>query len=184
MPRKVGDDVRYSDGPATEREIHIAAEPSRVWSVVGDIGEMSKGSPELMRTEWLDGATGPAVGARYIGHNEHPVAGRGRTLAHITECEPERLLTWAVLDVDGRFGDPAEAPEKRMATWSFRLTPVDGGTLLRQSTVLGPGPSGVTRAIARRPDKEQSMIDHRLRELGEGMEATLKSIKETAEKAE
>ncbi|WP_448318113.1 SRPBCC family protein [Streptomyces sp. CO7] len=176
--------MRYSDGPATEREIHIAAEPARVWAVVADIEEMSKGSPELKRTEWLDGATGPAVGARYIGHNEHPIAGAGRTLAHITEFEPERRLTWAVLDVDGRFGDPAQALEKRMATWSFSLTPVDGGTLLRESTVIGPGPSGVTRVIAKMPEKEEAVIDYRLREMGEGMEATLRAVKETAEKAE
>ncbi|MEU3556221.1 SRPBCC family protein [Streptomyces fragilis] len=176
--------MRYSDGPATEREIRIAAEPARVWAVVTDIEEMSKGSPELKRTEWLDGASGPAVGARYIGHNEHPIAGKGRTLAHITEFEPGRRLTWAVLDVDGRFGDPAEALDKRMATWSFSLTPVDGGTLLRQSTVLGPGPSGLTRVIAKMPDKEEYVVDYRLRELGEGMEATLAAVKETAEKAE
>ncbi|MER5476167.1 SRPBCC family protein [Streptomyces sp. NPDC002734] len=176
--------MRYSDGPATEREIHIAADPARVWAVVADIEEMSKGSPELKRTEWLDGATGPAVGARYIGHNEHPIAGKGRTLAHITEFEPERRLTWAVLDVDGRFGDPAQALEKRMATWSFALTPVDGGTLLRESTVIGPGPSGVTRVIAKMPEKEEAVIAYRLREMGEGMEATLRAVKETAEKAE
>ncbi|MFE5208537.1 SRPBCC family protein [Streptomyces sp. NPDC056600] len=176
--------MRYSDGPATEREIHIAAEPARVWAVVSDIEEMSKGSPELKRTEWLDGATGPALGARYIGHNEHPIAGKGRTMAHITEFEPGRRLTWAVLDVDGRFGDPAEALEKRMATWSFGLTPVEGGTLLRESTVIGPGPSGLTRVIAKMPEKEEAVIAYRLREMGEGMDATLRAVKETAEKAE
>ncbi|MET8577873.1 SRPBCC family protein [Streptomyces sp. NPDC005012] len=175
--------MRYSDGPATEREIFIAAEPGRVWAVVGDLEEMAKGSPELRRTEWLDGATGPAPGARYVGHNEHPVVGKGRTLAHITECEPERRLTWAVLDVDGRFGDPSEEPERPMATWSFSLTPVDGGTLLRQSARIGPGPSGLTAVIARMPDKEEYVIDYRLRELGEGMEATLRTVKETAERA-
>jgi hypothetical protein len=175
--------MRYSDGPSTEREVFVAAEPARVWAVLSDIEEMSKGSPELMRTEWLDGATGPAVGARYVGHNEHPLAGKGRTLAHITEFEPERLLTWAVLDVDGRFGEPAEALDRRMATWSFSLTPVDGGTLIRQSATIGPGPSGVTAVIARMPDKEKAVIDYRLREIGAGMEATLRAVKETVEQA-
>ncbi|WP_218957065.1 SRPBCC family protein [Streptomyces sp. UH6] len=179
----MGDDVRYSDRPSTEREVFVAAEPARVWAAVCDVEELAKGSPELMRTEWLDGATGPALGARYVGHNEHPVAGKGRTLAHITEFEPERLLTWAVLDVDGRFGEPAEALERRMATWSFRLTPADGGTLLHQSTVIGPGPSGLTAVIARMPEKEEAVIAYRLREMGEGMDATLKAVKEAAEKA-
>ncbi|MEU9580409.1 SRPBCC family protein [Streptomyces chilikensis] len=175
--------MRYSDGPSTEREVIVAAGPARVWAVISDVEELAKGSPELMRTEWLDGATGPSLGARYLGHNEHPLAGKGRTLAHITEFEPERRLTWAVLDVDGRFGDPAEALERRMATWSFSLTPVEGGTLLRQSAVLGPGPSGLTAVIARMPDKEESVIAYRLRELGEGMDATLGAVKEAAEKA-
>jgi hypothetical protein len=167
----------------TDRETFVASEPARVWEVICDVEELAKGSPELMRTEWLDGATGPALGARYLGHNEHPVAGKGRTLAHITECEPERRLTWAVLDVDGRFGDPAEALERRMATWSFDLTPVEGGTLLRQSTVIGPGPSGLTAVIARMPDKEEAVIAYRLRELGEGMDATLAAVRKAAEKA-
>jgi hypothetical protein len=33
------------------------------------------------------------------------------------------------------------------------------------------------------PDKEKAVIDYRLREIGAGMEATLRAVKETVEQA-
>ena len=36
--------------------------------VVGDITKVGEYSPEVIEAEWIDGATGPEVGARYRGH--------------------------------------------------------------------------------------------------------------------
>ncbi|PZH17356.1 SRPBCC family protein [Streptomyces sp. NTH33] len=175
--------MRYADQPSTHREVHIAAEPSRVWEVVTDVEAMAGWSPELVSVEWQDGADGPAPGARYFGHNRNPVVGEWRTLSHITEATPERTLTWCVLDPDGRYGKASEDPADRMATWSFALTPApEGGTVLRQSVTVGPGRSGLNAYIDRAPDQEEAIIDYRLNELGKGMDATLTGIKETAER--
>src|ERR1035437_2316086 len=48
--------------------IHMAASPERVWMLVSDITNTGKFSPETFEAEWLDGATGSAVGARVGGH--------------------------------------------------------------------------------------------------------------------
>ena len=61
----------------------IDAAPQQVWDVASDIHQMAESSPELQRVEWTDGATGPGLGARFIGHNEHPAYRCGATPAWI-----------------------------------------------------------------------------------------------------
>ena len=43
--------------------VHMAAPPERVWDLVSDITKIGSYSPETFEAEWLEGATGPAVGA-------------------------------------------------------------------------------------------------------------------------
>ncbi|MEV7106006.1 SRPBCC family protein [Streptomyces atroolivaceus] len=174
--------MRYAEGPSTHREVRISAGPARVWEVLTDVEAMAEWSPELMGVEWQDGATSPAAGARYIGRNEHHLNGDWRTIAQFTEFEPGEVLTWCVLDMDGRYGKPAEEPEDRMATWSFTLTPYADGVVLRQSVTVGPGRSGLNAYIERTPEAEAAIIAYRFDELGKGMEATLKGIKDAAER--
>src|SRR5271166_4256812 len=53
------------DGEVT---VHMAAPPMKVWELVSDVRNVGEFSPETFEAEWLDGATGPAVGARFRGH--------------------------------------------------------------------------------------------------------------------
>ncbi|MET8569490.1 SRPBCC family protein [Streptomyces sp. NPDC004783] len=174
--------MRYADAPATRCEVFVAAAAALVWEIVTDIEAPAHFSPELRRTEWLDGAVAPAPGARFAGHNQHPVLGTWRTVSQITELDPERAFAWCVLDADGRFGTAAPDPAEPMATWRFALAPQAGGTLLRQTVRIGPGRSGLSAAIDRMPEKEEHLVAHRLRELREGMHATLNGIKAAAER--
>ena len=48
--------------------LHIDSPPDKIWRLVSDITKMGEYSPEVIEAEWIDGATGPAVGARYRGH--------------------------------------------------------------------------------------------------------------------
>ena len=52
-----------------QQSIEISATPERVYGVVSDLTRMGELSPECRRVEWLDGATGPTPGARFVGHN-------------------------------------------------------------------------------------------------------------------
>jgi len=63
--------VRFAEEPRVGCDVHIEAEPSRVWGLVTDMGPPARLSPELQRVQWLDGAEGPAIGARFAGYNHH-----------------------------------------------------------------------------------------------------------------
>jgi hypothetical protein len=162
--------VRYADGPTVEVETHVEAAPEAVWPVVTDIGLPARFSAELQSTSWLDGATGPAPGARFRGRSRHPAIGEWETTCRVLACEPHRVFAWAV-----------EGPTGTAATWRFELEPDPSGTRLRQCAQLGPGPSGLTPAIEARPDKEERIVARRLDEWRRNMQATVDGIKATVE---
>ena len=75
-------------------EIDIDAPPAMVWALVADIGNMQRWSPETYRTEWLDGATAAAVGARFRGWNRWRGV-RWATFCEVEVCEPGREFTFS-----------------------------------------------------------------------------------------
>ena len=48
--------------------IHMKASPQQVWDLVSDVTRIGRYSPETFEAEWVDGATGPATGAKFRGH--------------------------------------------------------------------------------------------------------------------
>jgi hypothetical protein len=97
---------------------HIAAEPAAVWRLVGDPTRMGEWSPEALSQEWLDGATGPAVGARFRGRNR--IRWRSwSTVCTVVAWTPEREIGW---DVSTR--------GLAVARWTYRLVLDGAGTLL------------------------------------------------------
>jgi len=162
----------YADTPTVAAEVRVAAPPERVWELVSDIFLMPRLSAELVAVAWLDGAAGPAVGARFTGRSAHPAMGEWETVSTVTECEPPRRFAWAV-------GDPGHPS----ATWRFTVTPDGPGTRLEQWYQMGPARSGLNIAIDAMPDKEQKIVFVRLREHEAGMKHNLEVIREMAEKA-
>jgi hypothetical protein len=118
--------------------LHMNASPDAVWGLVSDITKMGEYSPEVVEAEWLNGATGPAVGARYRGHvkrNENwPVL--YWTTCKITECVPGKVFEFAVMMRD-----------RAVNTWRYEFQAVDGGTDVTES--LGHGDTRLTNI--RRP---------------------------------
>src|SRR5690348_12067376 len=92
--------ARYADTPTVEVQTWIDSSPSRVWQVVSNVELMPTMSQELQAVEWLDGATEPSVGARFIGRSKHESLGEWATTSEVIECEFERTLAWAVEDRD------------------------------------------------------------------------------------
>ncbi|MER5525262.1 SRPBCC family protein [Streptomyces sp. NPDC002677] len=162
--------ARYADKPTVEVRTWIDAPPEKVWALVSDVELMPDMSEELRSVAWLDGAAGPAVGARFVGRSEHEAFGTWETTSHVIECEPSSVLAWAVQD-----------PAEPSAVWRFRLRSDKGGTELSQWMQLGPGRSGLSLAIDRMPDREQKIVFVRLREFERGITATLAQIKQRAE---
>jgi Polyketide cyclase / dehydrase and lipid transport len=162
--------ARYADKPTVQVQTWIDASPQRVWELVSDIQLMPTMSRELQSIEWLDGATEPAVGAKFVGHSKHEALGEWSTTSHVIEYEAERAFAWAV-----------ENPADPTAVWRFRLEPKDGGTELSEWMQMGPARSGLSFAIDRMPDKEQKIVFVRMREFEQNMAFTLQQIKNLAE---
>ncbi len=163
-------ELRYSDCPTTQADLMVAAPAPVVWALVCDIQLPARFSSEFDGGQWLDGATRPALGARFTGRNHHPAVGSWQTTSTICEYQPEHVLSWAVGD-----------PDRPAARWRFTLAAEPGGTRLTQWMQIGPGPSGISMAIEARPDKESRILLRRLAEHQANMTATLAGIKQLAE---
>lgn len=108
--------------------VHMDASPDRIWELVSDVTKIGRYSPETFEAEWLDGATGPAVGARFRGHVKRNGWGPTYwTTCSVTECEPGRVFAFGVGSRD-----------KPLNVWSYRLEPTDGGTDVTESFELSP----------------------------------------------
>ena len=91
--------------------VEMAATPERVWSLVTDVTRIGRYSPETFEAEWLDGATGPAVGAKFRGHVKRN--GRGPTYwteCEVVACEEPREFRFAVVNKG-----------KVINTWAYRI---------------------------------------------------------------
>jgi hypothetical protein len=172
--------VRYADGPAVSSDVLVRADAARVWRLVSDIELPARFSPELREVRWVDGAAGPAVGARFEGVNENEFIGRWRTVSEIVELVEPHAFGWVVIDGYGLFGPPADPPVP-VATWRYDLTPEGDAVRVRLGAVLGPGRSGVNVVIDRMPDREEAVIEYRLKDLRRGIDRTLEGIRDLAE---
>jgi uncharacterized protein YndB with AHSA1/START domain len=97
--------------------VHIDAEPRAVWDLISDITKMGDYSPEVFEAEWLDGATGPEVGARYRGHVKRNEMGPTYwTTCKVTECVPGEVFEFAVIMRD-----------RPVNTWRYEFVSSAGG---------------------------------------------------------
>ncbi len=103
-------------------EIVVAASPEDVYDLVADVLRTPEFSPEVVAVRWLDGAPGPAVGARFESVNASP-SGR-------------RWTNRPVVRVADRGREFAFERTERFAgsiVWRYRFEPVEGGTRVVES---------------------------------------------------
>jgi hypothetical protein len=131
--------------------IHAGAD--QLWALVSDITRTGEWSPENTGGVWLDGADGPAVGARFKGANKR---GRSRwaTTCRVTAAEPGREFAF----VTGREGKPD-------TMWRFVLEPAGPGeTKLTESfelvKPLGTISNFVTRVTTGVRDRQADLEDN------------------------
>ncbi|MCZ8381064.1 SRPBCC family protein [Mycobacterium sp. CPCC 205372] len=109
--------------------VTMSAPADRIWELVADVRNTGRFSPEVMEAEWLDGATGPALGARFRGHVKRNEIGPVYwTVCRVTACEPGREFGFEVL-----IGD------RPVNNWHYRFDPVDGGTDVTESFRMTEG---------------------------------------------
>ena len=159
--------TRLADHPTVEVSALISAPTSAVWELVTDINISSRFQDEFQGATWLD--EGPALGARFTGRNATSRF-TWETTCTVVEFVRDGRFSWAVNDVD----DP-------VAVWTFLLEATDNGTELTYRRVVGTGPSGLTAAIERYPDREEEIIAKRDEVHRQHMQAVVDGIKSLAE---
>ena len=84
-----------------EVTVHMRAPADEIWELVADVRNTGRFSPETLEAEWLDGATGPALGARFRGRVKRN--GRGCRIADHRADLARLSKDWerATADLDG-----------------------------------------------------------------------------------
>ena len=108
-------------GTRGEASLRVEAAPEKVYELVSDVTRMGEWSPETTSAEWLDGATGPEVGARFKGRNRHGIA-RWSTTPRVVAADPGREFAFATTWLG-----------KDNTQWTYRFEPDGTGTRVTES---------------------------------------------------
>ncbi len=106
--------------------VFMQAPPQVVWDLVSDVTRIGEFSPETFEAEWVDGATGPEVGARFRGH----VKRNGVGPVYWAPCKVKTCVPRE------DFGFSVYAGGKPVNTWRYQLVEKDGGTEVTESFEL------------------------------------------------
>jgi hypothetical protein len=103
-------------------ERHVESPPEVLYDLVSDVTRTPEITTDIVRCEWLDGATGPAVGARFKAVNRQ---GRGPDWSNepvVVTADPGREFAFARTE---RIAGTVE--------WRYRFVPEGSGTRVVES---------------------------------------------------
>jgi len=144
--------------------VHMEAPPQEVWDLLSDVTRIGELSPETFEAEWLEGASGPAPGAKFRGHVKRN--GRGPTywtVCKVTESVPGQVFAFDVLGPG----------ERTVNSWRYDLAPAGTGTDVTESFRLASNPlTAIYWAVAGRWRNTTNV---------EGMRATLERARAIVE---
>lgn len=143
----------------------IKAPPEAIYAMVADLTRMGEWSPECERVEWTKGATGPAVGATFRGHNRNGWH-RWSSTGEIVVADPGREFAFEVRAI---FDLP-------VARWSYTFEPSGDGATVRESTIDRRG------WFIRTAGRLATGVADRAERNRQTMTATLESLASAAEK--
>ena len=146
-----------------EVTVQVAAPPERVWSLVTDVTQTGRWSPECTSCEWDAGANGPAVGATFKGHNRHGFM-RWTTHCEVVAAEEPTHFAFQVKESGMRWGyrfEPDGTGGTKLTEYRDKTRPVPLPIrMVQKSGILGR-------------DREGLMV--------KGMRETLERVKAVAE---
>ncbi|UQA90706.1 SRPBCC family protein [Streptomyces halobius] len=115
---------RFPD-PAATGTVTIRTTPADAYDVVSDPPVMIRLAEEAHRARWLGGATAPAVGARFRGHNRNGLR-RWVTNCRITDVDPGRRFAY---EVTAPLGVP-------ISRWQYDIAPTAEGCTVTETSWL------------------------------------------------
>jgi hypothetical protein len=156
---------RMNKGTRGEAHVRVDAPPMKVYEVVSDVTRMGEWSPETAECAWIDGATAPAVGARFKGVNKRGLA-RWSTKPRVTAVDPGREFAF-VIPHRGR----------DLTLWTYRFVPAGDGTQVTESFELLEDLPWYYAAV----DRYVMRIKDRRADLEQAMQQTLERVKAAVE---
>ena len=151
-----------------EVSTHIQARPEDLYDLVADVPRTPEFSPALVRCTWLDGATGPAVGARFEAVNTTAAGKTWKNRPVVTVADRGREFAFSRTE---RFAGTL--------VWRYRFHPEEGGSRVVESYEVVHPVSRIGWFVIERLFKAGDVRA----ELRAGMEATLQRLRATAERA-
>jgi hypothetical protein len=145
--------------------VRIRATPEVLYDMVSDVRRMGEWSPECRQCEWIDGATGPTVGARFKGSNRRGAA-RWSTKPRVVTADPGQEFAF----VTSHLG-------RDMTRWGYRFERVaDEITVIESFEMLTDMP-----CYFRLSDRFLMGVKNRKSDLEQNMAVTLARLKAVVE---
>jgi len=144
-----------------EVSVEVDATPEQVWTLLTDIARAGEWSHENQGGEWLDGADGPAVGARFQGRNENG-GWKWSRQCEVVAVDAPRMISWRTVPTKARFRDST--------IWTYELEPTDTGCRITQRfevVQLGPIMDRFLYAIVPAHRDRSAALAEDVRRLGE-----------------
>lgn len=146
--------------------VSMDASPDEIYALVSDVTRTPEFSPEILRCVWIDGATGPSVGARFKATNKsNPKRPSWNNTPVVTVADPGREFAFSRTE-----------PFAGTVAWRYLLEPDGDKTRVTESyTVVKPVSRFgwfIIERIFGNPDRR--------RDLRYGMEETLRRLSRAA----
>jgi hypothetical protein len=156
-------------GTTVEAHERIDASPETIYDLVADVTRMGDWSPECVSCEWIEGATGPTVGARFRARNRHGLA-RWSNKPRVIAADRGHEFGFVAVDPFGH----------DMTRWIYRMEPAETGTTVTESFEM-------VRTIPlyiRLYDRWVMGVKDRKSDLEANMRTTLSNLRAAVERAE
>jgi hypothetical protein len=150
-------------------EMIVAASAEDLYDLVADVVRTPEFSPEVVSVRWLDGATGPAVGARFESVNAGRSGRRWKNRPVVRVADRGREFTFERTE-----------PFAGSIVWRYRFEPVDGGTRVVESYEVERPVSRLGWFVI----EKVFQGGNRREELRAGMRTTLERLRDAAESAQ
>jgi hypothetical protein len=150
-----------------EVSVEVDATPQQVWTLLTDITRAGEWSHETQGGEWLDGAAGPAVGARFQGRNENG-GWKWSRQCEVVALDESRMISWRTVPTKVRYRDST--------IWTYELEPTATGCRITQRfdvVMLGPLTDRLFYAIIPAHRDRSTALADDVRRLGEHAAATV-----------
>lgn len=148
---------------ADSASLRVAAAPEVLWDLVADITQMGRLSPECTGGRWLGRATGPAVGARFVGFNRRGWV-RWATTNRVVEAERPQVFAFET--------------KQSGARWRYTFEPDGDGTIVTEAREEWRARPVLARVASR---FLLGGIEEHDDEMRAGLQATLERLKALAE---